>query len=460
MEASKVVSYQEFIRSKGEQACTSGFKPLWTPDFLFDFQKHLVEWSLLKGKAAIFADCGLGKTPMQLVWAENIVRKTNGNVLVLTPLAVSAQTVREGAKFGIECRQSRDGKVTKGITVTNYEQLVKFLSSDFAGVVCDESGILKSFDGATKKAVIEFMRLVPYRLLCTATAAPNDYDELGNSSEALGEMGHRDMLTRFFTEKDSSYYVKAWGQKSTKFRLRGYAEKDFWRWVCSWARAVRKPSDLGYDDGPFLLPRLNVRTHQVKVPTPLGYLRPPPAKTLDEQRREQRQTIRQRCEKAAGIVSDTRKAAVCWCHLNPEGDLLKSLIKGSEQVSGKDSDDRKEEMFEAFSSGQLRVLVTKPKLGGWGLNWQHCAHQTFFPSHSFEAWYQCVRRSLRFGQKNTVRIDVITTEGGVKVLANLRRKQEQAEQMFSQLVAAINDSLRIEADNYDNGKVPVPCWLS
>ncbi len=248
-------TYQEFIREKSQIRNENGFEPMWMPDFLFDFQKHLVEWSIRKGRAVIFADCGLGKTPMQLVWAENVVRKTNKPVLIVTPIAVGAQTIREAEKFGIVAKRTRDGRMTdeKCIWVTNYEQLHKYDESKFSAVICDESSAIKDFKSERKAVVVDFMRSIPYRLLCTATAAPNDYWELGSSSEALGYLGFRDMITWFFKQETSKDH-HGWGR--TKYRFRGHAEEPFWKWVCSWARSIRKPSDLGFSDDNFVLPEL------------------------------------------------------------------------------------------------------------------------------------------------------------------------------------------------------------
>lgn len=453
------LNYMDFIQSKRQVATMGGFDPLWMPDFLFDFQSSLVSWAIRKGRAAIFADCGLGKTPMQLVWAENVVRKTGKPVLILTPLAVGAQTVSEAAKFGIEAIRCRDGKQPAGsrIVVTNYEQLHHYDAGDFAGMVCDESSILKNFDGKTKLAVTEFMRTLPYRLLCTATAAPNDYIELGTSAEALGEMGFQDMTTRFFKKEMKKDFL-GWGR--TSYRMRGHAETDFWRWVCSWARACRKPSDLGFDDGRFTLPELLLNEHEVRANRPpAGRLFDVPAQTLEEQREEQRRTLPERCEKVAELLAHDRPA-VAWCYLNDEGDYLEKIIPGSKQVSGADSDDEKEETFAAFSSGQLSKIIIKPKIGAWGLNWQHCAHQTFFPSHSFEQFYQGVRRCWRFGQTKPVTVDIVSTEGGAKVLASLNGKAEAADRMFASLVANMNDSLKIETGSYGTKQGEVPTWLS
>jgi hypothetical protein len=462
------MNYQEFLDRKTQDSSALGFSPLWMPDFLFGFQQALVEWAILKGRAAIFADCGLGKTPMQLVWAENMVRKENRPVLLLTPLAVSAQTIREAEKFGIEATRVADGKVVRGINVTNYERLHYFNREDFCAVVCDESSILKSFDGARRQEITEFMRKMPYRLLCTATAAPNDYIELGTSSEALGELGYMDMLQRFFkndqnTCKPMVYRNKGQNFKQlddrAKWRFKGHAEIPFWRWMSSWARAVRRPSDLGFDDGAFILPPLLEEYHVVEAETLApGMLFPLPAISLPEQREERRRTIKERCEKVAELVEDGDQALI-WCHLNDEGNLLEELIPDAEQVSGEDEDEEKEEKFLAFANGDIRSLVTKPKIGAWGLNFQSCAHITFFPSHSFEQYYQGIRRCWRFGQKRAVRVDMVTTEGERDVLGNLQRKADAADRMFSSLVAEMNHAMHLERGNPFTTEMEVPAWL-
>ena len=459
-----IEQYEQFIVRKSQLTGGSGFDPLWMPDFLYDFQQSLTEWAIRQGRAAIFADCGLGKTPMQLVWAENVIRKTNGKVLIIAPLAVASQTVEEGVKFGIEVSRSNDGTAYKGITITNYERLHHFNSADFAGVVCDESSIIKNFQGVRRSEITEFMKKLEYRLLCTATAAPNDYIELGTSSEALGYLGHVDMLGRFFKNDQNSIKQRsAWrrtGGGSPKWRFKGHAEEHFWRWVSSWARALRRPSDLGFDDDGFILPELVITHHQIYAKNKReGMLFDLPASGLWEEREERRRTLQERCEKTAGLVADTGEPAVCWCHLNDEGDLLEKLIPDSVQVAGKDSADAKEEALLAFTHGDIRILVIKPKIGAWGLNWQHCAHMTFFPSHSFEQYYQAVRRSWRFGQKRPVTVDIVTTEGGVNVMKNLERKDTQADVMFSSLVRHMNNSMSIgKQDNYTKNE-EVPTWL-
>lgn len=467
------VPYGEFLERKTQLGTFDGFEPVFLPEFLFDFQKAIVEWAVRKGKAAIFAYCGLGKTPMQLVWAENIVRKTNGRVLILTPLAVSHQTVAEAEKFGIEASRNH-GK----IVVTNYERLHYYDPSSFVGCVCDESSILKSYDGKRRGEITEFMRKMPYRLLATATAAPNDYVELGTSSEALGELGHLDMLQRFFRHVDNisvsggatsghqfrfkhKERAEAFHGGKSLWRFKGHAEQEFWRWVCSWARALRRPSDMGFDDGRFILPPLVEKEYEVHSTTLAdGMLFALPAVGLKEQREERRRTIEERCEKVAELCGTQADGqSLVWCHLNDEGDRLEELIPDAVQVSGDDADEAKEEKFLAFARGETRVLVTKPKIGAWGLNFQNCAHVTFFPSHSFEQYYQGVRRCWRFGQKRPVKVDIVTTEGEKSVLKNLQRKAEAADRMFSNLVGEMNNALQVERGRAFNEREKVPAWL-
>ena len=463
------MNYEEFLERKSQLGSNDGFNPLWIPDFLFDFQKVLTEWAIKKGRAAIFADCGLGKTPIQLVWAENVVRKTNKRVLILTPLAVSHQTITEAEKFNIEAHRSHHGEIYDGINITNYERLHLLNSSDFIGVVCDESSILKSFDGKRRGEITEFMKKLPYRLLATATAAPNDYIELGTSSEALGYLGYTDMLSRFFknnqnTISPSTYLHRGLNfsrlREDAKWRLKRHAEIPFWRWVSSWARALRKPSDLGFDDGLFILPPLEEKEYLVDVKSlPSGFLFPLPAVGLKEQRDERRRSINERCEKVASLVNGRSDPALVWCHLNIEGDLLSKIIPDSEQVSGQDSDEAKEEKFLAFIKGQLRVLVTKPKIGAWGLNLQHCSHVTFFPSHSYEQYYQGVRRCWRFGQKKPVLVEIVTTKGELEVKKNLQRKALAADKMFTSLVSQMNESIKIDRGQKFKTVEEIPSWL-
>jgi hypothetical protein len=399
---------------------------------------------------------------MQLVWAENVVRKTNKPVLVLVPLAVAQQTLREGAKFGVDCVRSHNGQFPSGarVVITNYDRLHYFKPADFGGCVCDEAGCLKNESGKRRKEITEFFRTVPYRLLPTATPAPNDYDELGTLSEAIGELGYQDMITKFFQKQTSKDYL-GWGR--TNYRLKGHAETWFWRWVCSWSRAVRKPSDCGpeFDDAEFVLPPLQTVEHVVRARTKrAGFLLDLPAFGLEEEREERRRTIRERCEKVAELVGDTGRPAVVWAQLNDEADLCERLIPGAIQVSGSDDDGTKEDRFLAFVSGQARVLVTKPILAAWGLNWQHCAHQTWFASHSFEQYAQGVHRSLRYGQTRDVRVDIVTSEGEQRVLENIQRKMINAEAMFDNLITMMYDQWAVRRDDPFRTRTEMPSWLN
>ncbi|NCC41661.1 MAG: DEAD/DEAH box helicase, partial [Gammaproteobacteria bacterium] len=478
-----VADYAAFLWRKTQMGADHGFDPLWMPEQVFDFQRALIGWSLRKGRAMVNADTGLGKTLMELAWAHNVAMKTGKPVLILTPLAVAPQTVREAHKFGIEAHHAARGLASSGINVTNYERLHLFDPDDFGGVVCDESSILKSYMGATRKAITRFVSKIPYRLLATATAAPNDWTELGTSSEALGELTHSDMLKRFFAQLDDkgqkreqarqddaekaiaadpSYYLKLSyrvSQTIGQYRLKHHAVDHFWRWVASWARACRLPSDLGFDDGNFLLPSLIETDHIISPDTPRdGYLFNLPAFGLSEEREERKRTLVQRCEFAASLV-DHDRPAVIWCQMNDEGDLLEKLIPDAAQIAGRTPDDRKIELYEAFANGDLRVMIIKPKIGAWGLNWQHCNHVVTFATHSFEQYYQSVRRCWRFGQTRPVQLDVIATEGEERVLANMRNKGRKAELMFSRMVAEMNNALSIQREERNTKKMEVPAWL-
>jgi len=460
--------YAEFLRRKSQVTNDCGFKPVFMPDYLFDFQKALVEWAIKKGRAAIFADCGLGKTPIQLVWAENIVRKTGKNVLIVAPLAVSHQTVREGDKFGVVVDKSGEGKAFDGITITNYERLHYFNSNDFVGVICDESSAIKSFHGKRRALVTEFMRKLPYRLLATATAAPNDYVELGTSSEALGELDRTDMMNRFFKNDERTTiqaHAKWTGQDGgggmVGWRLKGHAELPFWRWVSSWARALRKPSDLGFADDKFILPPLKEINHTITSDNPRkGMLFPLTAKGLAEEREEAMMTINERCEKVAKLVGNKKTPSIIWCHYNPEGELLAKKIPDAIEISGSDSDEKKVKAFLDFKNGDIRVLITKPKIGAWGLNWQHCNHVVYFPSHSYEQYYQAIRRCWRFGQTKPVTVNVIATKSGMNVIKSLQHKADMADTMFKNLVKEMNSALNLDRKTYKSHNWEVPLWLN
>lgn len=454
------MEYADFLQSKSQIDTRDGFAPVWMPDCLFDFQSAMVEWALLAGRGALFEDCGLGKTLQELVWAENVVRKTNGNVLVKTPMAVSKQVKAEAEKFGIEVHVSRDGVLRKGINVTNYERLHLFNPNDFVGTVDDESSILKNYGGARRAEITEFDRRMRFRLHGTATAAPNDYTELGTSSEALGHLGYIDMLNRFFkNDLNNSSTGRGFMGSDNKWRLKGHAEEPFWRWVCSWARALRRPSDLGFDDGAFELPPLLEAEHLVGTATLAeGMLFALPAVGLQEQREERRRTIGERCERVAELVSSS-EPSVSWCQLNEEGDLLESLIDGARQIKGTQGEEEREEIYDAFLSGELKKLVIKDSIGAFGLNWQHCAHTTLFPTHSYERYYQSIRRFWRFGQQRSVHVDIVGTEGDSGILKNQQRKAAQADAMFSALVSHMNSAMAIERAAAFTQPQELPQWL-
>ena len=655
------MDYEEFLRNKSQVSGMSGFEPTFMPEVMFPFQKHLTDWAVRKGRAAIFADCGLGKTLMSLVWAENVVRHTGGKVLILAPLAVAPQTLREATKFGLEIHHSRDGMARGSITVSNYESLHKFRADDFVGVVCDEVSCAKAFDGKRRKQITRFLSKMQYRLGCTATAAPNDFIELGTISELLGEMTQSDMLSTFFLSSDKkrhSLFKEGDFWNRAKYFFKAHSEEPFWRWVCSWARACRKPSDLGFADDGFVLPPLTVS--QQIVPTTFrfdGELFVRIATTLKEQREERRRSMADRCDRVAKLVADHPGHSLVYCQYNEEGDRLEKLIPGAVQVAGCDSDEWKEAAIEwfvgsrclcqlkrnvigdklstscnekhpttnlcttqnietksslrpsngskitrkkkrstcenttpptntngtrrhlssepsttptgepstetilsteiskrgsskraakrvltsamlincgdsdslssitteclasnvdavqsagihrptnepsdttsitAMRQGELgdccvpaaisdsgssttmrnalkeppctcghvsgnRVLISKPRIVSFGLNLQHCNHITFFPSHSFEQYFQGVRRCWRYGQTEPVHVDVVATEGEAGVTDNLQKKQLKADEMFTKLVAYMNQSLSVAVVNHHTNESSVPEWLS
>ena len=764
-----MTDYAAFLEAKSQLNDPAGFEPIFQPDFLYDFQRTLTEWAIRTGRAALLQDCGTGKTPEELVWAENIIRKTNKPILILTPLAVAEQFVREGVKFGFAVTHARDGKIKPGINVVNYQRLGYFHPADFAGLVCDEcfpgdtpvdtigidgvlstryiqdlqpgdgilnasgvdhvratakrridgvvilqvrgrritcsdnhpfltvhgwrpakdlragdylvetstavrvvrgdfprqgwsggevceilrevllgemadehagaqsespqsssakedrcgnsksmecghghhpgtqaafcgdgphaggvcqdeanaacerpsatdsrrqwdanaeatsgasggvgnrvdgrvadqtgcqddgrvsdvlqgrfrqqplkdsdrsrwpfaqepqgcgreegrdagvvrvdsvevlelghpsldrwrnergdvyfydieatqhpsfsvdgvlvhnSGVLKHHDAKTRKAVTAFASKIPYILLGTATPAPNDFMELGNSAEVLRVMRYTQMLAMFFTHD---------GKATSQWRLKGHSKKRFWQWVASWARAIRKPSDLGFADKDFILPPLNMVQHTLPSPNTPGMFWAEEAKTLNEQRAERRRTLKERCEKVASLVPSDRPF-IAWCHLNVEGDLLTKLIPDAVQVAGSEDDDVKEDKLAAFGRGDIRVMVTKPKIAGFGLNWQHCSDVSFFPAHSFEQFYQAVRRCWRFGQTRPVTLNIVTSEAESRVLENMQRKERQAEELYDGLIREMSEFQlpKSQVSQQSLDPVQVPVWL-
>jgi DNA modification methylase len=420
------MEYSAFLETKTRVNVPTGLIeiPAISP-MLYDFQADLVRWALRRGRAALFCDCGLGKTPMQLEWARHIP----GNVLILAPLAVSMQTVAEGRKFGVDVKYCRDqADVLPGVTITNYEMLDHFDPSFFTGIVLDESSILKSFTGKIRNSIIDSFADTPFRLACTATPAPNDFMELGNHSEFLGVMNRSEMLAMYFIHD---------GGETAKWRLKGHAEEPFWQWICSWAMNVRRPSDLGYSDDLFVLPPMEIHSHIVKVnEAPDGFLFPVEALTLSERQMERRATTDIRAQTCADLVATKPDEQwLIWCNLNDESAQLKAMIPGAVEVKGSDSIEHKEKSLLGFATGEVRILVSKPKIAGMGLNYQGCHNMAFVGlSDSYEQFYQAARRCWRFGQKSSVDVHVITAETEGAVVRNIQRKEADAMRMADNML--------------------------
>jgi hypothetical protein len=439
------MTYQEFLQGKRHLLGEFGFEPNYFPNIAFDFQNHIIEKAIKKGRMAIFADTGLGKTLIQLAIAKNIIQHTNKKVLILTPLAVAFQFILEADKLGIDdIEYSKDGKHTKKIVICNYERLHYFNSQDFEGVILDESSILKNFDGKIKNQVNSFVKKIPYRYLSTATPSPNDFIELGTSSEALGYMGYMDMLTKFFKNNQNS--VDSNNRNiGEKFYLKPHGEKDFFAWVNQWAIMVKMPSDLGFSNDRYNLPNLVVNKHKVQNQSLItidGQVQmfTPIAKSMTEVRHEQKQTELKRCEKAVELSNG--KLSVYWCNTNNESALLKSMDKEAIEIIGSQSIEKKEEILLAFANGEIKRLITKAKMTGMGLNWQHCNHSVFFPTWSYEQYYQAIRRFWRFGQKNDVTIDMVISDGQTRVIEALEQKTEKAIQLHKSLTENVNNSFK------------------
>lgn len=423
------MTYQEFIERKRIADAPTGLREdVEISSRLFGFQQAVVRWALRRGRAAIWADCGLGKTAMQLEWSLHVP----GRVLIFAPLAVGPQTESEGNKFGIECKYLREDDGKTKIVVTNYEIAERFNPHNFNGVVLDESSILKSYTGRTRTYLIETWSRVPFRLCCTATPAPNDFMELGNHAEFIGSMTRSEMLSMFFVHD---------GSETQQWRLKGHAESRFWEWVASWAVMFKKPSDIGYSDDGFDLPPCYILDSVVRDQSwSQDTLFPMHASTLEERLQARRRTVDARCEHAAYRANELRVPVVCWCNLNDESSKLHNAIKDSVEVSGSDSLEEKEARMMAFTRGDARVMVTKPSIAGFGMNWQHCANMMFVGlSDSYEQFYQALRRCWRFGQKHPVTARVVTADTEGAVTANIRRKEADAERMSREMVAHMAD---------------------
>lgn len=419
--------YQDFIKAKQFTTAASGFTCGELSPILFDYQRDLVRWALKMGKCALFTMTGTGKTLMQLEWAHRVNEKTGGDVLIAAPLAVSAQTIREGKKLGLDihyCKSQED--VKPGISITNYERLEKFSPGGWVGIVLDESSILKSFSSSTRDMLVNSFRHTPYKLACSATPAPNDFMELGNHAEFLNVMTRTEMLSMFFVHD---------GGDTSKWRLKGHAEDKFWQWCASWAAILNKPSDLGYSDDRFNLPPLNI--HSVVVPSRSSgeFLFAMEAQTLEERRGARRDSLDERVNLCAEKVISSEGQFLVWCDLNSESEALRKAIPGAVEVKGADDNEFKESSMLGFSSGDVRVLITKPSIAGFGMNWQNCNKMAFVGlSDSFEQYFQAVRRCWRFGQKYPVDVYVITSEAEGAVVANIKRKEEDALKMLAAMV--------------------------
>ena len=453
------MSYRDFIARKAAIAVPTGITTaLDLPAALAPFQADIASWSCRRGRAAVFADTGLGKTRMGLAWGREVVRHTRGRVLILAPLAVAQQTADEGAFIGIPvtvCRDGADVPDEPGISITNYDRLHRFDASRFAGVILDESSCIKHHDAKTLRTLLDAFRDTPFRLCETATPAPNDHAELGTHAEFLGVCTRAEMLAEFFRHD---------GGDTQTWRLKRHARKVFWRWVASWAALVRRPSDLGYSDDMYNLPPLSVHEHLTAAPVETyrnaGFLFPVEARTLTERRNARKASTDDRVAACAEMVNgESGEPWVVWCDLNAESDALARAIPGAVEIRGSMDLDAKEQALKDFAAGRTRVLVTKPSITGFGLNWQHCAHMTFFPSHSYEQYYQCVRRCWRFGQRRAVTVDMVTTYGQQNVLRNMERKADAASRMFEQLVALMREELHITKTTGYTKNEEVPSWL-
>jgi superfamily II DNA or RNA helicase len=453
-------NYDDFLSRKSASSKFDGIAHGPLGEYLFPHQRDLVSWSLRKGRSALFADTGLGKSLMELEWA----RMVPGRVLILTPLAVAEQIVREGQRFGIDCAYLRADDGTTRIAVTNYEMLQHFDPAQFAGVVLDESSILKNFNGRTRDALIAAFSGTPYRLAATATPAPNDTTELGNHSEFLGIKTRTEMLAEYFVHD---------GETTQEWRIKGHATEAFWRWVCTWGAVVKTPADLGHDGSAFALPPL--RMHEVIVDIEhrdawsQGYLLAPDVRTLQDQRATRRATMEKRVAAAAALAGGSDPVLV-WGELNDECDAVTAAIPGAVQIRGSDDPDVKSAHLLGFADGAIRVLVTKAKIAGFGLNFQRCARMVFLgASHSYEQTYQAIRRCWRFGQRRPVDVHVIRAETEGAVVANYRRKEADAERFSAEMSSRVRELVRAEVahgtarewNSYEpRMRMAVPAWAS
>lgn len=457
------MSYADFLARKLATCVPTGIENIGDLSnySLMPHQSDLVAWALRRGRAAVFADTGLGKTRIQLAWADRIHAETGVRVLILAPLAVAAQTVVEGEIIGVAVTQCREGAdVRDGINITNYDRLHKFDPSMFSAVVLDESSCIKHHDTKTLARLLEAFRDTRFKLCATATPAPNDWTELGTHAEFLGICTRQEMLAEYFVHD---------GGETQVWRLKGHAREQFWRWVAGWGAMVRKPSDLGRDDAAYVLPPLTVTEHSVAVEAQTaGMLFAMEAQTLSERRDARRGSLDARVAECAALVNADAEPWIVWCELNAEADALRAAIPDAVEIRGPDDADVKEQRLRDFADGKTRVLITKCSIAGWGLNWQHCARVAFVGvTDSFESYYQAVRRCWRFGQKREVQVHLFASELEGAVLANLKRKEADAASMADALSAETIAAVRAEVfgqarqtNAYEPRKpVVAPPWL-
>ena len=452
--------YHSFLSEKLSFGMFDGVPVETVPDWLFPHQQDLVRWALRRGRSAIFADTGLGKTRMQLAWADAVTSHAGGDVLILAPLAVAEQTVEEGAAVGLRITNCRsDDDVRPGINITNYERLHRFDASRFVGVVLDESSIIKHETSKTLQLLLDAFSRTPFRLCATATPAPNDWTELGTHAEFLGVRSHTEMLCEFFVHD---------GGETQTWRLKKHARREFWRWVSSWGALIRSPSDLGHDDSAYQLPPLTVHQHTVESGVPFGQLFAIEAQTLSDRRSARRESIAERVSACAEIVNASADIWLIWCELNAEGDALRQAIPGAVEVRGSDSVEDKERRLMDFAHGKTRVLISKPSICGFGLNLQACHNMAFVGvTDSWESYYQAVRRCWRFGQEHPVDVHIFCSESEGAVVSNLARKESAAKAMQAELAAETLDSVREsvlgssrETNSYQpTARIAIPEWI-
>ncbi len=449
--------YAEFLKTKSRSVQSKGFINDAPMEYLWDWQRELVRWACEQGTAALFESPGLGKTRQQLAWADAVVKHTGGNVLIVAPLAVAEQTRREADVCGIEskvCRHQSDCQ--PGINITNYEMIEHFQSNCISGIVLDESSILKGYGSSTRALLNDFAAPVSYRLCCTATPAPNDLIEIVNHAEFLGVLKGKEIIARFFIQD---------GNTTHKWRLKGHAAKDFYRWMGTWARAVRLPSDLGYSDDGYILPKLITHNYTVDGHISDGWLIPIVASTLQERQQARRESIHARVKVIADIANATDQPMICWCDYNTESEALKKAIPDAIEVKGSDSIAHKTDAAMGFLEGRYRVMVSKSSIYGFGLNWQHCNQVGFVGlSDSWERYFQAIRRCWRFGQKRDVHVHIACAETEDAVVQNIMRKERGSDEMMGNLIQYMGQSTQGRAftdDIYhrDNGK-ELPSWLA